>query len=115
MNETEQPRVFVVQHTRHNIVGAAQHGKIVTLLPLEEHISFTPQPVVRQMRELLRDYTPRDMILPVGDPAAIAIAGAIAAERTGGLVTLLKFDKQTSTYYKVELDIFDRLRPAREA
>lgn len=102
-------RVFVVQETDHNITSAFDYGEIKFLLPRTENVMLNPQPVIRRLRRELKDYRATDYILPLGDPAAIGIAVAVAASVTSGYVSLLKFDRQTSRYFPVRLDIFDRL------
>jgi hypothetical protein len=53
----------------------------------------------------LRDFGPEDHILAVGDPVAIAAAVMVAASKTGGRVSLLKFDRMESQYDAYEIDI----------
>jgi hypothetical protein len=112
--EAARPRVFVVQETTHNITVALDYGELKFLLPMNENVMLNPQPVVRRLRRELRDYKPTDYILPLGDPVAIGVAVAVASSLTNGMVSILKFDRQTRRYFPVRLDIFDRLPPTRE-
>lgn len=108
------PHVYVVQESPgKNLLTASDFGTVEVLLPPNRQIMFSPQPVVRSLREKLRNFGPDDMILAMGDPAAIGVACAVAAERTGGRFKMLKWDRETARYYVVELDVFPERR--REA
>lgn len=74
-------------------------------------------PIVRLYRTLLRDFSDDDYLLLLGDPALLAIAAAIAAERNHGRFKLLKWDRPyaepNSTrrlyrYVAVQIDIRGR-------
>jgi hypothetical protein len=41
----------------------------------------------------------------VGDPSLIAAASCIAVRKTGGLLRILKWDRQSSSYIPVEVTI----------
>lgn len=101
-------RVFVVQETEHNLLAATDYGELVFLLPRGANVTYSAQPVARQLRHLLRDATPADALLPTGDPVAIMVAGAVMAARLGGHLRVLKYDRQERRYFPVEVDIFDR-------
>ena len=49
-----------------------------------------------------------DYLLMVGDPAAIAAAGAVACMLNNGRMKLLKWDRQEMRYYVVEYDLMRR-------
>lgn len=106
-------RVFVVQETDLNLLAATDYGELVFLLPKGANVTYSAQPVARQLRVLLRDITPADLLLPTGDPVAIMVAGAVAAEALGGRLRVLKYDRQERRYFPVEVDIFDRAPAAR--
>jgi hypothetical protein len=44
----------------------------------------------------------------VGDPAAIAVAGAVATMLNNGRMKVLKWDRQEMRYYVVEFDLMRR-------
>jgi hypothetical protein len=50
----------------------------------------------------------------MGDPVAIAIASMIAAEVNNGRVKFLKWDRENSCYYSVEVDLYNNLRKENE-
>ena len=96
------PTVYVLQEiagTRYgnpkiNIVGAAEYGKIKFLLPELSQIMWSPGPLIFELRKKLRNYTPDDYLLLVGDPAIIGVACSIVSDITNGKYKLIKWDKQ---------------------
>jgi hypothetical protein len=48
---------------------------------------------------------PHDYLLLMGDPVVIGMATMIASQQTGGVVNLLKFDRQSFDYIPVTIDI----------
>jgi hypothetical protein len=85
-----------------NIQAAAAHGEMVVLLPPNANRLATAQ-LVTALKERMDDYTTEDWLVAVGDPSLIAAAACIAAKRTGGLLRLLKWDRQTSDYLPTEI------------
>ena len=100
------PRVFVIQETmKHNILPAQAYGELVFLLPPTFQISFSPGPIVVRMERHLRGLTDDDFLLLIGDPAAMSVAGALAAKFNNGRFKLLKWDKREMKYYPIQVDI----------
>lgn len=87
-----------------NIDPAKQFGEPVVMLPPNAN-RLHIMPLVVALREKMADFKPEDAIIAVGDPSLIAIAACIAAKKTGGLLRVLKWDRQTSTYICVEAKI----------
>lgn len=84
--------------------GAERFGELIVALPPEAnrlHIA----PIVAAMKEKMADFGPEDYIVAVGDPSLIAAASVIAARRNGGLLRLLKWDRITSSYNSVEIQL----------
>ncbi len=46
-----------------------------------------------------------DYLLLIGDPAIIALAGAIASEMNRGKFKVLKWDRDEKKYYDLEIDL----------
>jgi len=44
-------------------------------------------------------------LLLIGDPAIIAVAGAIASENNNGRFKVLKWDRNEMKYYDIEIDL----------
>lgn len=103
-------RVFVVQEPlkkrgdrferKFDIRPAAVYGEIVPLLE-PGMTPMTPGPVVTQLFKGLRDFSDDDYLLPIGPPAMIGYATAVAAQMNPtGRVTMLEWDKRLSCYIK---------------
>lgn len=73
-----------------NIYQAEEFGEIKVLLPYG-NVSMAPQPMVAKLRQQLKNFNDGDFILPMGDPAVIGAAIAIAADFNQGRVQLLKW------------------------
>ena len=100
--------VYAVQESAVNMLPATAYGKLVVMLPSGFRTMFASQPAARRLRSIMRNMKPDDLLLPVGDPVAIALASAIMAERTGGWLNILKWDNQEKCYFPVKIDVFDR-------
>jgi len=101
--------VYVVQDVPgRNIIAATEFGELEGVLPAGNQIVLSPQPTVRRMVRALRNYTDDDYLLLMGDPAAIGLATAIAAQHNRGKVNLLKWDRIHNKYYPVKVDILSR-------
>ena len=99
-------KVFIVQENpKANYMPAGRYGELETLLPPGDQIVFNAQPVVWKIKEKLRHFSDDDFILASGDPAAIGIACAVAAERNEGRVKILKWDRRAMCYYDVQIDL----------
>lgn len=86
-----------------NLEPAKKFGELVVMLPPNAnrlHIS----PLMTALREQMKEYGPEDYIVAVGDPSLIAAASCIAAKKTGGLLRILKWDRQSSSYISVEIE-----------
>lgn len=100
------PRVFVVQEVPgRNITHAFDFGKVEVLLSPGVHVVLSPGPIARTMRSKLSTFNDDDFIVPIGDPAAIAMAASIASYYNEGRYKLLKWDRETERYYPVAIDI----------
>ena len=91
-----------------NIVGAAEYGEIKFLLPELSQIMWSPGPLIFKLRSLLKNYTPNDYLLLVGDPAIIGVACSIVSDITNGKYKLIKWDKQERRYYPIEINLYEK-------
>jgi len=93
----EKGTVYVIQDipgTREgrpkiNIIGASEFGSLKVLLPENAQIILSSGPVVFKLRQLLKDYTPKDYLLLTGDPAIIGVACSVVSDITNGKYNLL--------------------------
>lgn len=103
--------VYVVQEVPgRNIFRARRYGTLQGLLPSGHQVVLSPGPMIFKLRKSLNSFTDDDYLLLMGDPIAIGAAVAIAAQANSGRVKTLKWDKQESDYYVVELDLFNSQR-----
>lgn len=109
-------RVFVVQEVPgRNITHAFDFGSVEVLLSPGVHVVLSPGPVARIMRQKLADFNDDDFLVPIGDPAAIAMAASIASYVNDGRYKLLKWDRATERYYPVVIDVGLHLLDERQA
>lgn len=106
-----QPRVFVVQDDgQKNLLPALKFGTIEPLIVGRDSQLYNTGPLVDQLRQKLRSFTKDDFLLTVGDPVAIGIATAVAAEFSGGQIKMLKWDRQERQYYALTVDLRTQIR-----
>ncbi len=98
-------KVFVPSETTHNITGAMKFGEIVTILPPNSQIAFSPIPTTRRIMRALESFKPDDYLLCIGDPSCIGIACAAASEKTNGKFKMLKWDRLEKTYIPIAVDL----------
>lgn len=84
-----------------NLDPAKQFGELVVMLPPNAN-RLHVNPLIVALREQMKDFTADDYIVAVGDPSLIAAAACIAVKKTAGLLRILKWDRQTSSYIPVE-------------
>ena len=91
-----------------NIMSASKYGRFKFLLPEFSQIIFSPGPLIFKLRNLLKNYRPKDFLLLTGDPAIIGVACSIAADITNGKYNLLKWDKQERQYYPITINLHEK-------
>lgn len=100
------PKVYVVQDNgRFNLIAAQKYGELVPLLPAMLQLQLSAEEAITTISEKLLNYTDEDCLLAIGDPAAIGIAMCIATFYNGGIISLLKFDRQQNDYYKLPINL----------
>jgi hypothetical protein len=99
-------KIYVIQETmKHNLLPAQAFGELVFLLPPNAQITFSPGPTVERLRRNLKHFSDEDFLLLIGDPAAMAIAAAMAAQYNNGKFRLLKWDKREMKYFPILVDL----------
>ena len=108
--ETPSSRVFVVQRpafydrekrgwrNKYDLTPAETFGKLVFLLRPGNVFRDKLDTAVGHLQRELADYSPNDHILAIGDPVAIAATVMVAASKTDGQVSLLKYDRMEDKY-----------------
>ncbi len=85
----------------HDLTPASIYGQ-VEVLYAGRNPGLALQPIVQSMRRQLRDFSDDDYLLPLGDPVLIGIAASIAAEMNRGVVSFLRWDRQTRQYVEIK-------------
>ena len=97
--------VYVLQEMGRNIRSAEKFGDLKICLPDNKQIVLSSGPLTFKLQQELRDFNDKDYLLLIGDPAIIAIAGAIASEMNRGKFKVLRWDRNESRYYDIEIDL----------
>jgi len=88
-----------------DVSPASEYGEITEPLFPRFGVSFYTHKDVHEVKRLLKDYDDSDYILAIGDPAAIGLACAIAAEMNNGTFNVLRWDKRRKAYVKLPFNI----------
>ena len=110
----KRPIVYVLQEiagTRFNspkinITGELEYGELKFLLPELSQLMWSPGPLIFELRKKLKNYTPEDYLLLVGDPAIIGVACSIVSDITNGKYKFIKWDRQERRYYPIEINLY---------
>lgn len=88
-----------------NISPAGEHGEIKILMPPSASF-FATADLVSQLRVGLRDYDfdRGDSVIALGDPAVIAVVGALLAQRNKSF-GILRWDKNSGRYNRIKITV----------
>ena len=90
---------------RINIMGASKFGELKFILPEESRMIYSPGPLISQLLQALKDFNDDDYLLLTGDPAIMAVAGAVVSKINNGKFTVLKWDKHDRLYYPLAINL----------
>ena len=97
--------VYVLQEMGRNIRSAEKFGDLKVVLPDNKQIVLSSGPLTFKLRHELKDFNDKDYLLLMGDPAIIAVAGAVVSDVNGGKFKVLKWDRDEKKYYDIEIDL----------
>jgi len=97
--------VYVLQEIGRNIRSAEKFGDLKICLPDNRQMILSSGPLTFKLKQELKDFNDNDYLLLMGDPAIIAVAGAIASENNNGRFKVLKWDRNEMKYYDIEIDL----------
>ena len=100
--------VYVLQEMGRNIRSAEKFGDLKVVLPDNRQIVLSSSPLTFKLQHELKDFNDKDYLLLMGDPAIIAVAGAVASDVNGGKFKVLKWDRDEKKYYDIEIDLRGR-------
>ena len=97
--------VYVLQEMGRNTRSAEKFGDLKVCLPDNRQMVLASGPLTFKLKQELKDFNDDDYLLLIGDPAIIAVAGAIAADVNNGRFKVLKWDRNEMKYYDIEIDL----------
>lgn len=110
------PKVYVVQEPLKrnqatgrmepfmNIAKAAVYGDLEVVLG--PHLSvLSTAPTIHELRLKLESITRDDYLVLIGDTVAIGLATAIALDNTGGVLNILKWNRDSKSYIKLKVEV----------
>ena len=97
--------VYVLQEMGRNIRSAEKFGDLKICLPDNRQMILSSGPLTFKLKQELKDFNDDDYLLLIGDPAIIAVCGAIAADVNNGRFKVLKWDRNDKKYYDLEIDL----------
>ena len=100
--------VYVLQEMGRNIRSAEKFGDLKVVLPDNKQIVLSSGPLTFKLKHELKDFNDNDYLLLMGDPAIIAVAGAVVSDVNGGRFKVLKWDRDEKKYYDIEIDLRGR-------
>ena len=100
--------VYVLQEMGRNVRSAEKFGDLKVVLPDNKQIVLSSGPLTFKLKHALKDFNDDDYLLLMGDPAIIAVAGAVVSDVNGGKFKVLKWDRDEKKYYDIEIDLRGR-------
>ena len=97
--------VYILQEMGKNVRSAEKFGDLKVCLPDNRQMILSSGPLTFKLKQELKDFNDNDYLLLIGDPAIIAVAGAIASENNNGRFKVLKWDRNEMKYYDIEIDL----------
>ena len=98
-------KVYIPQVMDYNVRSAEKFGELTVMLPDNKQMILASGPLTFKLQQELKDFSDDDYLLLIGDPAIIAVCGAIAAKNNGGRFKGLKWDRNEKRYYDLEIDL----------
>lgn len=106
---TQRPARFSQERggwvNKYDLSPAREFGDLVYLLPPRNIYNDGLGQAIAKIKTQLKHYTPNDHIMALGDPLVIAVTVMIAASKTNGVVSLLKWDRIENRYRAFLIDI----------
>ena len=97
--------VFVPQVMDYNVRSAEKFGDLKIMLSDRKQMILASGPLTFELQKQLKDFNDNDYLLLIGDPAIIALAGAIVSDINNRKFKVLKWDRDEKRYYDIEIDL----------
>ena len=89
-----------------DVTAALKYGEIKVMFSRLKQMQFSPGPLIREIRNSLKEFTSDDYLLLYGDPALIGVVCSVASDITNGKYKLLKWDRRQASYFPIEINLF---------
>lgn len=86
---------------------AERFGEIVYLFDGNKQVVMSPQPTIRKLKSVLKDFNDNDYLLLVGDPALIGLTTSVLVTISNGRYNMLKYDRIEKDYFPIRVDIYN--------
>ena len=97
--------VYIPQVMDYNVRSAEKFGDLKVMLPDNKQMILSSGPLTFKLKLELKDFNDNDYLLLIGDPAIIALAGAIVSDINNRKFKVLKWDRDEKRYYDIEIDL----------
>ena len=86
---------------------AERFGEVVFLFDWNKQVVMSPQPTIRKLKTVLKDFSDNDYLLLVGDPALIGLTTSVLVTISNGRYNMLKYDRIEKDYFPIRVDIYN--------
>ena len=114
---TQKSKVYIVQNVMRkypdgtlralDYTQAERFGEVIILFDGNKQVVMSPQPTIRKLRTLLKDFKDNDYLLLVGDPALIGLTCSVVSNISNGRYNMLKYDRIEKDYFPIRVDIYN--------
>jgi hypothetical protein len=84
--------------------AAAQFGQLIPILDAHDDPVFLAR-ITSKIKKALEDFSEKDYLLAVGDPAVIAVCAGLILRRNGTRLNMLKWDRRLAIYIHQEINL----------
>ena len=86
---------------------AERFGEIIYLFDGNKQVVMSPQPTIRKLKTVLKDFSDNDYLLLVGDPALIGLTTSVLVTICNGRYNMLKYDRLEKDCFPIRVDIYN--------
>ena len=97
--------VYIPQVMDYNVRSAEKFGDLKVMLPDNKQMILASGPITFKLKQELKNFSDKDYLLLIGDPAIIGLCCAIASDFNNGKFKVLKWDRNDKRYYDLEIDL----------
>ena len=97
--------VYIPQVMDYNVRSAEKFGELKIMLPDRKQMVLASGPLTFKLQQEMKDFSDKDYLLLIGDPAIIGLCCAIASDFNNGKFKVLKWDRNDKRYYDLEIDL----------